>query len=615
MAQEAHAAQRVEVQTRVTEKLEFFASNPDKRGFLHIVFDVKRVLGLTGDETVKKTNAAKTVQGDTTTKFMQLYKGIPVFNAHIVLSRDAKTGEIKERSHGEFIQKIDKDVKSTIAGLDPDDALENVKAREDDSMLQVTILNPKVEKYIYIEEETNKAHLAYFVSYTAVGSGKTKRPVYMMDANLGNVFFSYDDLETRYVEGVGGNAKLGRYHFGRHPQLKKLNVRASDDGKCHLENAHIRVYHMENKKLPLAPGSKPYSYDCNTMINDAVNGAYSPLYDAMYFGTRIFSLLSDWAGIPLLKVKPTPVLVHYGYRYQNAFWDGTHVGLGDGGDIFYPLSTFDIIAHEFAHGFTRENSGLIYWSMSGGINEAFSDMTGEAFELYLNFTPLDWMLGYYSTKRASPLRWFRTPSRDGHSIDRASQFDKHGPHSASGVYRKAFYHLAHKSSWGVKRVWQVAVRANAIYWHRSLTFDQGACGMEKAAEDLGFRVVDVREAFSIVEVSCQGGWRSYVKVLKPGVPIKNLSGAKGTRIYYELKLTSLAEKLIIFTVGNGDADIYVQKGKMPSLMTDPTRSCNINSSNEDVTIRDPDTGKCKLFFFCANTQRCIAVDGFYLTHY
>ena len=44
---------------------------------------------------------------------------------------------------------------------------------------------------------------------------------------------------------------------------------------------------------------------------------------------------------------------------------------------FYPLTGRDIIGHEAAHGFTEQNSGLIYQYQSGGMNEAYSDMAGE----------------------------------------------------------------------------------------------------------------------------------------------------------------------------------------------------------------------------------------------
>lgn len=45
------------------------------------------------------------------------------------------------------------------------------------------------------------------------------------------------------------------------------------------------------------------------------------------------------------------------------------------------------------HGFTAHHSALYYSNQYGGINEAFSDMTSEAAEAYLQSNNTDWMIG------------------------------------------------------------------------------------------------------------------------------------------------------------------------------------------------------------------------------
>ena len=72
------------------------------------------------------------------------------------------------------------------------------------------------------------------------------------------------------------------------------------------------------------------------------------------------------------------MLVHYGKNLDNAFWNGSFVHFGDGGKTFYPTVGLDISSHEISHGFTQQHSGLIYKGQSGGLNESFSDMAGEA---------------------------------------------------------------------------------------------------------------------------------------------------------------------------------------------------------------------------------------------
>ncbi len=52
---------------------------------------------------------------------------------------------------------------------------------------------------------------------------------------------------------------------------------------------------------------------------------------------------------------------HYGVSYNNAFWDGQKINLGDGdGVTFSPLTTLDIIGHEWHHGVTQYTAGLNY---------------------------------------------------------------------------------------------------------------------------------------------------------------------------------------------------------------------------------------------------------------
>ena len=592
------------METRVQERLQFLNSELGKREFPNAVNDVKRVLDLREDESVEEVYAAHNVHGDTNTKFQQKYKGIPVFNAQIVLSRDDKTGEVGKDAYGHFIQKIDEDVKSTTAEIDEDAALLRVKTMAGDTTIKSTVTNAQVKKYIYIDEEPIKAYLAYHVSYTAVGSGKLKRPTYMIDANEGTVFFDYNNIPSYLVGGVGGNVKMGKYRFGETPKLGKLDVVKNSDGKCELRNKDILVIDMKQTKA-IPNLLKPYTYDCNTDIKDEINEGYSPLTDAMYFGAKAFAMFREWANIEMLKYRPVPMLIHYDKELDNAFWDGTHAYFGDGATQFYPQATFDIIAHEMGHGFTGQRSGLIYSKMSGGMNEAFSDMTGEAFELYLDFKKVDWKFDYYSTKGSGTLRWFETPSKDGGSIDVASQYDaEQGPHTTSGVYRKAFYHLATKTGWGIKKAWLVAVRANAIYWKAASTFNEGACGMERAAENLGFNKADVTDAFRIVEVSCSGKIESNVKELKVGVPLTGLSGQAGTETFYQVKLTSLETKLRLSTSGgSGDLKLYVRKGNKPSL-SEYDKLSAMEGNTESITI---DNAQAGMYTFSHNV-RCHHAD-------
>ncbi|WP_336118282.1 M4 family metallopeptidase, partial [Klebsiella pneumoniae] len=71
---------------------------------------------------------------------------------------------------------------------------------------------------------------------------------------------------------------------------------------------------------------------------------------------------------------------------------------------------------------------------SGGMNEAFSDMAGEAAEFYMRGKN-DFLIGYDIKKGSGALRYMDQPSRDGRSIDNASQYyNGIDVHHSSGVY-------------------------------------------------------------------------------------------------------------------------------------------------------------------------------------
>jgi vibriolysin len=127
-------------------------------------------------------------------------------------------------------------------------------------------------------------------------------------------------------------------------------------------------------------------------------------------------MFNDWVGVAPLRF--TLVMrVHYRTGYENAFWNGTSMTFGDGASKYYPFVDVNLSAHEVSHGFTQQNSGLFYRSESGGINEAFADITGEAAEFYWKGT-VDWIVGAAITKNSAGLRFFRKPHL-GWCLDRA----------------------------------------------------------------------------------------------------------------------------------------------------------------------------------------------------
>jgi vibriolysin len=272
--------------------------------------------------------------------------------------------------------------------------------------------------------------------------------------------------------------------------------------RCSAKNARVETYNL-NGSTSSGNGTL-WNFICPTSEGDAVNGAFSPINDAHHFGGVVFDMYQAYTGGSPLR-QALIQRVHYGNGYENAFWDGQRMTFGDGKSTFYPLVGLDVVAHEVSHGFTEQNSGLEYRGQSGGMNEAFSDMAGEAAEFF-NRGKNDFNVGSEIFKSSGALRYMCNPPQDGRSIGHAKDYrDSLDVHYSSGVYNKAFCGLAKTSGWNAETAFRVFARANDLYWTAKETFNGGACGVEKAAADLGRPVADVSAAFTAVGVKCTGG--------------------------------------------------------------------------------------------------------------
>ncbi|XP_041359647.1 virulence metalloprotease-like [Gigantopelta aegis] len=293
--------------------------------------------------------------------------------------------------------------------------------------------------------------------------------------------------------GVGGNAKTGKHIYGKKPRCLSPKVIGT---KCFMENEHVITVDLKHTKDESS--RKVIEFTCSSGYHDPVNGAYGPATDAFFYGTVRQKMLKDWYGLTPLN-KPA-VRVHYGRKVENAFWFRSGVTIGDGRKMLYPLTNLDTLAHELGHGVTEKYSDLVYDNQPGGMNEAFSDMMGEAAEDFFDTT--DWMSGFENTKDQSPLRYYDKPSRDGISIDHASQYVKGmSVHRSSGVYNRAFYQIVKVGGVKMRYGFEAFLTANRVYWNANSNFVSGACGVIRAAYTLGLDTEKFKAGFSVVGIS------------------------------------------------------------------------------------------------------------------
>ena len=312
-------------------------------------------------------------------------------------------------------------------------------------------------------------------------------------------------METEYtlVNGIRGNEKIGKYYYGSTGKYPQLRIAKSEDGKCFMENEHVKVLDMNGTwgSGNLSSEEHGHEFDCLKGNQDEVNGGYSALNDVFYFSNVVHDMHMEWLGTPPLK-EAISAKVHYGKDFQNAMWNGGYALFGDGnltGEVIHPLTSLDIVAHEIAHGVTEQNSNLRYTGKSGGINEAYSDITAVAAEHYLGMT--DWEVGG-EVKKCGSFRYLYDPPLDKKSIDHTGKFCPFvDVHYSSGVINKAFYFLSNTKAWDIETAFRTFYIANKMYWHEDSDFADAACGVVKAARDIGKPFEDVTEAFRKVGIT------------------------------------------------------------------------------------------------------------------
>ena len=81
-----------------------------------------------------------------------------------------------------------------------------------------------------------------------------------------------------------------------------------------------------------------------------------------------------------------------------------------------PLTTLEVIAHEWTHGMIDYTSNLVYRDESGAINESLADMFGKMLERRDDPDNFKWLLGhsFLLTPEADPFRIMNDPASAGH---------------------------------------------------------------------------------------------------------------------------------------------------------------------------------------------------------
>ncbi|XP_025105683.1 uncharacterized protein LOC112571088 [Pomacea canaliculata] len=527
--------------------------------------ELDEVMALGPNSALEVTRSASTVQGTRLLRLQETFKGKSVNDAVLTVETDS-TGQHVYDASGAVYQGIEDDTDGT-GNIDSQTALDICLTLNGDDAITDDITSVKSEPEIFVDKE-DRAYPGYLVQYLVIQESQERRPTCLVDARDGRVTMTWDALDTCSqcdVKGTGGNRKIGKIHYG---ELHKcLDVKRVNN-TCYTENKYVKV--VDNKGLFLNSSSALYnfsdaaSYDCEE-ATDQINGAYSPILDALFYGTTVARMFEDWYNTTPLDGQII-IRVHVGVNLSNAFWTGRECLLGDGGEKFHPLVTLDVTGHEIAHGVTEQSSSLYYFNQWGAINEAFSDITGETCEAYL--WKADWVIGFdFAKKRYPPLRYLEYPWADNHSISHVDNFtDDLDVHYGSGVYNRVFYLLVHEYEQSIKEIYRVFLHANRMYWHHMSDYHSAACDVMKAAYDLGQDGALFRRAFKEVGIDVCDIQNHFV-------------GLRNDKVYDNITVSSEVSPVFLYTLST----------KEPYWKFSGV-SVSANSSTDDVHIVLTDQG-------------------------
>lgn len=232
------------------------------------------------------------------------------------------------------------------------------------------------------------------------------------------------------------------------------------------------------------------------VADQAVNDAYDGFGDTYRFYWEVLGRNSiDDRGMQI------DGLVHYGKKYDNAFWDGAgHMWFGDGDGNLLTQTTkgVDVIGHELTHGVTQYTLNLVYQGQSGALNESISDCMGSLVMQYAKgqaAEEADWLIGadIVGPALAPALRSMKDPGKANVHDDQPATMDEYvqtaedngGVHTNSGIPNHAFYLVASAlggNAWeGAGRIWYDTMHDPQV--RPDADFNAFASGTLRAAQE------------------------------------------------------------------------------------------------------------------------------------
>ncbi|MFD0276030.1 M4 family metallopeptidase [Kitasatospora sp. NPDC127111] len=384
-------------------------------------------LGLGSEEKLVTKDVVQDANGARHLRYERTYAGLPVLGGDLIVHQDA-TGAT---------QGVTKASQAVLTGVDTTPKLAAPKAQEAALAAEAgSALDKAPRLVVWAAEGTPKLAWETVVSGKE-SDGTPSRLHVVTDAATGAVLSKAEGIKTGSGTGVFvGNVSLTTTQSGSQFQLKD----GSRGGQ-----------YTTNMNHGTTGNGTLYAKSSDTWGNGQASNSESAAVDAQFGAAATWDFYKNTFG--RLGIKNNGVgafsRVHYDNNYVNAFWDDDCFCMtyGDGDANTHPLTELDVAGHEMSHGVTSATANLNYSGESGGLNEATSDIFGNAVEFYANLPAdnPDYLVGELIdiNGNGTPLRYMDKPSKDGQSADYwSSTVGNKDVHYSSGVGNHFFYLLA-----------------------------------------------------------------------------------------------------------------------------------------------------------------------------
>jgi bacillolysin len=283
--------------------------------------------------------------GNTHVHLEQLHAGLPVFGARTVVHlNDSGIYGVS----GVFVPDLaalSLQPSADLAGLGTD-ALRAVRKMYPDATLSIESARMVIYRSGLLEGHTGRSYLAYEVTVRSA-AGDVRERVFM-DAQQGGVINRISQVHSLQ------NRAIYTPNQDVPPLLTEGSVAAPADIPLTGDIASDPA-----SRVPRAPTDNLYIF---------AGGTYA-LYRNL-FGREGYD---DGATPPEQQVQKSVYLVND--QCPNAYWNGDSTNYCPGFDAD------DVVSHEWSHAYTEYTHGLIYQYQSGALNEAYSDIFGETYDL------------------------------------------------------------------------------------------------------------------------------------------------------------------------------------------------------------------------------------------